>query len=548
LESRLLTDYPTLGWAIKYHVPTSADEMNFDDRQFLVPIYKCDAVYIVIMKSVQQGVSEYAICDMVSKVAGGLRWLYAITTGKKRDLFVADRINRLAVRSPFYRQLLAADPRSSDSLRQKQLGDLGGMIRFVGSYTEDEFTEYPCDGYTIDELDRCNQQHIKLADDRITDSKYKFKRKISTPTVDQYGIHLEWLKSSQGDWQLKCPACNEYQRVIWWNNFVREVDEGKYELRDQAFLEGSVPDIRMHCKFCERPMDRLAPGEYVHAYPDRDIKGFRPHKLISGRTTVAGLWDDFIESILDGTKFQIFCNSDLGEPYYDRGLRLTPEILDELCRDYPVKTLYAGKNPVIMGVDVGSVLNVMIAEVFEGIRKQIWIGTVRDFENLDELMDNFKVWMSVVDLEPEVRGAKAFRDRFPGRVWLCDYPPMTSKKFKIVDTELTEEARLVTVNRTASMDRAHEDWISDPPGIILPRGARNIDGGRFYDQVCAPIRRQSDDKSYFLWDEHGLADHYAHSNNYQRIAMDLLRFARAPGRPIRKITLGSKRESVKSRW
>jgi hypothetical protein len=76
-----------------------------------------------------------------------------------------------------------------------------------------------------------------------------------------------------------------------------------------------------------------------------------------------------------------------------------------------------------MGVDVGSKLHVRINAVGpDHTTRAAAIGSVHHFSDLDGLMRQFDVSACVVDAMPEGHEARAFANRFKGRVWLCTFP------------------------------------------------------------------------------------------------------------------------------
>jgi hypothetical protein len=135
---------------------------------------------------------------------------------------------------------------------------------------------------------------------------------------------------------------------------------------------------------------------------------------------------------------ELFHRSVLGLAYTSADNRLTPEALQAARSEGVVMVPgYAGSNPVTMGVDVATVrdLNVRISEVLPDGRSKraLWVGTVDSITDLDVLMERYRVWICVIDHQPDGTMARAFAQRFPGRVYVTHYAEDTQKDVVVPD-------------------------------------------------------------------------------------------------------------------
>jgi hypothetical protein len=178
-----------------------------------------------------------------------------------------------------------------------------------------------------------------------------------------------------------------------------------------------------------------------------------------------------------------------------------------------------------MGVDVGSLLHVEIADYFvrndraaEDLNaaakaKVLYSGTLEHFEELGILMQQYGVRVCVIDANPERRKAHEFASRFYGRVYPCFYG--NNVKGKIIN--LNEEAGTVTVDRTNLLDTALGRFKNST--IFIP-----IDISLAYqEQVKNLVRVYKEDR-----DGNKVAtyvstgpDHFGHARNYCEIALPL---------------------------
>jgi len=508
-----------LQYALEHHRNTEGQRLDFTRRPYLRALYEDRAQKIAVKKSVLCGVTEWAIVTALENAELGYSVLYVLQTQDKRTGFVADRIDKLFARVPHYRRQVAEAVGSADYVGMKHFGP--GTIKFVGSRTQDEFTEFPADILIIDELDRCDRENILLAPDRLSASALKEEMRFSTPTVEGYGIDAEYADSDQKRWFIRCEACGKRQHIDWFRNVAREEDSGRYVPRDQGWggaSENGV-DLRPVCFSCEKPLDRLGPGEWLakKGFERHPTSGYHFSKLFTppardGERPIAKLWESFRRAQSNASAMQVFMNSDLGLAYTAEGAKLTEALL-AACAD-PEHHLAQSGQDCTAGVDVGRVFHVRISKRADGKRIALYIGEVPTVEELDRLMGAYDVRCCVVDAQPETHLVKQFQARHPGRVFLCRYD-----RERLGDPKIDHQAGIVSYDRTQSLDASHADVLERRN--ILPAEFSTIDGGEYAAQMCAPTRVLDDRTGRYVWLEGSQADHHRHADNYDWIAGDL---------------------------
>lgn len=505
---------PRLYFALAHHLTTSRQRLVFHNRPYLIPIYSDNSRDIVLMKSVQCGISEWLIIETISKSEQGLSTFYVLPKYDLRNTFVANRVDKLFNMVPFYKARLKEATGDADSKQIKHFWN--GTIKFASSNTISDFSEFPADMVIIDELDRCDQENIPYAADRIKASKYKLTRKVANPTITGFGIAEEFKSSDQKEWMVKCEACGVYNEIDFFKVVCRQGEDGFWQLHDKEWTPESGRDINCHCFSCSKPFNRLSSDGYWHRKnPQSEKSGYHISRLMDAGTTVKELWDLWTAAQDNHTKIQAFYNSDLGIPYESEGAKLSDHLLDK-CIGEPAYKMSPMENNSFMGVDVGSILNVNIAIEYQGKRKKVWIGTVPTFEELDRLMLLFGVKTCVIDALPETHKAKEFRDRFKTRVWLCTFH---SKEGSVKDATLKTETYDVSVDRTQLMDDSHADILKR--NVMLPIEAKTLDGGDYYKQMCAPTRVFDQKMNRFVWREGSRPDHYRLADAYEKLAFTL---------------------------
>ena len=213
-------------------------------------------------------------------------------------------------------------------------------------------------------------------------------------------------------------------------------------------------------------------------------------------------------------KEQIVFNSDLGLPFSSKGSKIYKADLD-LCRrryQYPVlaKTL---KTVRIVGIDVGSVLHVVIREVVSegGVQVlRLALAThVTTFAELYKLLNQWQPRISVIDALPEIHEVSRAKSRFRN-LW--------SSLFQEGKLEMSrsKKDRVVHMDRTSLFDSVKAGI--DEQSLLLPMDAENIDRGEYYSHMQSSTRvldvnEVHPEKSRYVWRE-TTADHYFLAEGY----------------------------------
>lgn len=521
-----------LEFALVHHRNTRGGRMEFQERPYLIAIYRDRSQTRVFKKAVQCGISESLIIDALEAASRGLACLYVMPTQEKRDKFVANRVSRAIRAASFYRDLVRSGPGRANSSGLKHFGP--GVISFVGSHAENEFIEFPADFIIVDEFDRCDQVNMPLVRDRLAASPYKLAAFASTPTHTGAGVARLFDDSDAKEWFIRCQACGHAQPLDFFKNVVRRTGEDEYVLLDREWARAGGQlrrDVRVFCNRCRRPIDRLAGGEWVAKHPGRDVSGYHISQLFVATCKVAELWSDWQKSLKNDWERQRFYNSLLGEPYSAEGSGLSLEDLLACCRDYEMPKRAAA---CTMGVDVGEWMHVRISSHPEpGVRRAVFIGRVKTTDDLDHLIERYGVRCCVIDAQPEAHLVRKWQQSHPrGRIWRCTYSENDLR-------ELRKDSRgcLARVARTASLDDATEDILMGRNW--LPRNAETLDRGEFVEQMLGPIRElvtgPRGNKRY-VWSKPA-ADHHRHADNYDKLASQLWQ----PTRTIKIVTGGDRR-------
>lgn len=507
--------YPKIEWFLSHHRNTRNSEMATDHLEYQANIYQAlqNERYVVAMKSVQNGISEAFIISHLEEAMRGLSILYVLPKGDLRNTFVQNRINRLVKKVDFYKNLMK-DTIGVDNVGLKGFGK--GVIKYVSSDSESNFVEFPADALYIDELDQCNQQNLLLAPDRLESSSHKLIRKVANPTIEDYGIDVEFKRGTQTNRLFMCPHCNLWQTFDWFLNVVREIEKGVFELLDMRYspeeLEFAKDELRMYCRECRKSIDRFTVKQsWCDTYPSREIKSFHISKIFTPFTTIRELARRFFLALNNQTTLQVWYNSELGRPFNATGSKVTEDELNSTRADrYSMPTGNRG-GLVYMGVDVGKVNNIVIRKKV-GIKKiALYLGKHRDFDTIVRLIKEYDVKACVIDALPETREVEKLKEK-TNLVWDCTFS-RSHNPF-----EINKQKRHVTVRRTAMLDRVQE--AVSKKVHVNPMSLRDVTA--YYDEMTASTRvlNAETNPPEYQWME-SKPDHYFLTEGYAELALEI---------------------------
>ena len=513
-EEALQRKEPFLWLALFRHRTHKDTPVTFRNYLYMKALYADKSDYIVVQKSTQCGVSEYLVIRALYSLMLGRSVFYVLPTGDMRNTFVNDRFNRSLEYTPYYNQVFNSMGKGmTDNVGLKLFGK--GSINFVGSVSSSPFFSYPADELIIDELDKCDQTNIAIADERLSASTCRQITKISNPTTLDFGINHEFNLSDKKRWHIKCEHCGEWINPDFFQHVVREIEAGVYVLRDNEATD-PTRDPRLICK-CGKPLNRFGVGQWIPERPNVIRSGYHISKLFSTQTSIRELVEKFEEGLRNETVLQRFYNGDLGVAYTSSGSQIGFDMLDNCKRDYLVQK--SSDRITIMGIDVGSMLNCVIAEIDpDGYARVIWADKLHDENDVFEVVKRYKIRFGCIDALPETRLSKKIAYSLRG-FFMVYYG---SAKKETINTK----DKTIIVNRTESLDRVKEainlESITFFAGIDKKAPVAENGYSEFYNQVRASTRLFDEAKNTYYWDEGSAPDHYFHALNYLMIAKKIL--------------------------
>lgn len=491
-------------------------------------MHDSDAELNIGQKSAQMGYTETVLNITFFNIdVRGIDCLYVLPA-KTPDAsdFSAARFDPALELSPHLSKIFS----DVKNVGHKRAGTTNLYIR--GSRSRAGLKSVPVGFIVLDELDEMTQENVPLALERASGQVHKSVWMISTATIDNYGINFHYNRSSQNHFFFKCPSCGRQTELVFPDSLVitaKELDDP--ELKKSHLICKECKAILPH----ETKPQWLSTGKWVEGVTGRDSKGWHVNQLYSCTVRPNQIADLYIKSLADKAAEQEFYNSKLGIPHVVDGARVTDKQIDE-CRGEYINGSLVPSSIITMGVDVGAFLHYEVDQWFlpdGGIPgndlnimsrcRVLEYGKVRDFEELDILMQKWRIQFCVIDSQPERRKALEFAHRFFGHVRLCWYPNGISGKV----LHLNDEEMTVSVDRTSWFDTSLGRFRRGKPWMNLP-----IDIDHEYrTHIKALVRIYEKDKNdnpvgrYVKGSDH---DHYAHARNYAEIALPLAASLNAP--------------------
>lgn len=402
----------------------------------------------------------------------------------------------------------------------KRAGNANLFIR--GSRSRSQLKSLPVALLIMDEVDEMPADNVRLAFERLSGQLKKQAFLLSTPTIDNKGINYYFKQSSQHHYYFKCPSCDRSIELRFPESL---------EITADNFSDAKIMDSYLKCYECNKELPHvskhewLQTGKWVPTYTDRSITGYYVNQLYSSMVKPYEIAADYLRSLLTPADEQEFYNSKLGVTHIVEGAKVEDKHLEACTKTYKMYDTYEQPSITTIGIDVGKWLHYEVDEwtINKTLTSDInllanarilKVGKVKTFEELDQVLYDFKINFGVIDANPERRKAFELANRYYGRIKLCFYGRgVDGKSIHVHDpAEAT-----ITVDRTnwldLSLGRFRREAIQMP--IDIPT--------EYKEHIKALVRRYEKDKEgnpigrYVKADTSD--DHYAHARNYSEIAL-----------------------------
>ncbi|MDO9584418.1 MAG: phage terminase large subunit family protein [Desulfomicrobium sp.] len=474
---------------------------TFDRHEYLVAPYADDHPCQVERKSTQRGNSTRAFLRMFHAARYldmvGVLYLFPSKTGIGD--FSRSRIAPLVERNP---EIIGRFMKDTDSVGLKRFN--GVNLLFRGTKSEEGLRSDPADFVIFDEFDLMAEGIEGAAEGRMEHSDYKWKHYLSNPTIPDFGIDRKFQQTDQRFWMLKCPACGGWTCMEdYFNPSIGDEQDIIVELC------GEIVRLCQHCR--DAALDP-ARGEWVAKFPSiTDMRGYAYSNLWSLFRSPASILTA-LGGLTTRTK-QAFWNYIIGCAFIESDARLSKEQVLALCAGHGIAKKDRG--PCWMGVDQGAkYLHVVVGKSFPD--RIIYIGILREWEELPGLAKDLGVHCAVIDAQPEQRAAKnaAKSEALAGKAFLNWY----NEHAKVVVWD--EKNMKVSSPRTETMDDSHEAM--KEANVALPADCEPVrEFAEHAHNVASTWEEDDEGNRRKVWKKLG-PDHYRHAKNYAWMARNRL--------------------------
>lgn len=478
-------------WAVQAGIMLDRGRFSYKKHEFMVQPYADNHPYQVEMKAAQLGNTTRAFlrmfwCGLFMPFVG-LMYLFPSKTGSGD--FSRSRVAPFIERNP---DSIGRFIKDTDSVGLKRIR--GKNFIFRGTKSVEGLRSDPVDFIMYDEFDLFPEGIEAVARERMGHSEYKWEHYLSNPTIPDFGIDRLFQRTDQQYWMLKCPKCG---KLTCLEDTVSDDDIGCIA----EFSDGRVVLLCTHCRDGEL---NPAVGQWVAKNPSvKDRRGYHYSQLFSQYVSPAEILDAFRN---DANRAAVY-NYKLGLPYIEAENRLSMEEILKLCGNDGIGSSDTG--PCYMGVDQGKGLHVVIGKLHPD--RIVHIGEYKDWEELDRLVENFRVMRCVCDAMPERRNARALAERNKGIVYLNYYNEHARD-----GAVWNDEKRIVSSNRTESMDESHRMLLG--AHVFLPKVCDVVrEFAEHCHNVAKKLEEKEDGSKRYIYVKLG-ADHYRHAWNYACLA------------------------------
>ena len=435
--------------------------MNFDAFPWEPEILDATDAQVTVRKGAQLGFSVAGLVKTLYHVAEKKTdVLVVLPTAKLAGDFAKSRLDQLTLGSPELRDLFPG----ASNVGLKCTAD--GVNLFIrGAVSESSLISVPVGVVVLDEFDRMPKDVLPLVAERMVAYENPHLFVLSTPTLPNFGVDKQYQLGDQSHYFFKCPSCSRSIELDWENSI---------EICGETHSDPDVHKSFLKCPECKKELPHDLKKDWLataHWEPTVEIQGHRSfhiNQMYAPRLTPGGLVVKYFKGQVDDSAQVQFVNQALGMPHLLEGAQLTDQIIDNCLRGHRTD----GERPqdasrqIVMGVDIGTFLDVCIAEYYydaepgyephlNSICKVLWNGRLagNDFAVLDRIMAEWQVQYACLDFQPETVNAKAFCRRFHKFASVVQYRRGTTAH-EVKEALDDDRVSVLTVDRTSFLDMA----------------------------------------------------------------------------------------------
>lgn len=427
----------------------------------------------------------------------------------------------------------------------------GSFYTIDGSWTDHQGRGPSSDKLVYDEYESHNPKIEEIFSESTSHSQLGLKVRISTPLFPNGGIDQRFKEGCGYEWHVTCQKCGREQTLDFPDSVVGFFERGNCEIDSEEYV-GRLNKAYIGCRFCKEPLDRtskhyLATSRWVARKPQ--LVGMKN----SYRVTYMMLpWKTGKEILFKYHTFKYlhqFYNEVVGLAYLSPENKVTKASI-EACQDLSYVNQFqapANARNVTVGVDWGYTSWVVVRG--DGIPPNERRPRVLYVERIDEQSlrangfpsptgnDHAKRVCQIVDrfgpklIVNDANGIGADRNsalmkRYPGKSFGAFYDTQETatarrRVSRVIDPQWQEAHGKVVVSRVATLKAMIQEY--NEGVVAIPRLDNDV--AEFVDHHASlVVSRMVDDETDAEYEiiGHVGPDHYAHADNYAKIAYDRL--------------------------
>jgi hypothetical protein len=220
------------------------------------------------LKTARQCGKSYFICALGASLSvltpNPLRLMYVAPLQSQIERLSGQVLTPLIDHSPV-RSMFFNPKTCKEGIRYRSFPNQSTMNFGFASKDMERLRGYSADILFFDEYQDFNPVFIPVIEYILSASEYEMARQAGTPKTMNNPIEIEWRKSSQAEWFIKCDngECNNPRRNHGWN-----IPSLEYHLMQMIgpVLDTIGPEIEggdagLVCRWCQKP---LRPGKMLH--------------------------------------------------------------------------------------------------------------------------------------------------------------------------------------------------------------------------------------------------------------------------------------------
>lgn len=516
---------------------------SFKNHEFQIEIIRDIHQRIAVRKCSQVGLSELMVQKTLALLASipNLRMMFSLPTKEMALTFSKDRIDGAINASDHYSGMTVA---ASNSAGYKELGS--SKLYVVGTHGAKAGISVPVEFLISDEVDFSNEVVLGKMNSRLRHAKIKdefgnrgYRARFSTPTVDGFGIDLDFQKGDQRHYLVKCKCCEKWVLPSYLSDFVVPgydgpmAEFGKPELRDERY---DISKAWIKCPSCSKNLwpSLLDPDRRQWVAKKPDVVKYRSYQVSPWDVPSYNEPHVILESFDDYPLLSDFMNFVIGLPHSDAENSF---FTDTVHRErYCVLAHYSTAQELwtatlVMahtygGMDVGKTCHLTVRiRVGKGshvVHMQKIHNTRANpaTQQVLDAYDEFNMRRLLIDNGPDITLVKSLvgaRDGISAVVYVRDNPSVATEK---------ANGEQINVDRTRSLSMLLADHNSGY--LCYPRQENLAMDLYAHFKTTKKIReKNADGEMVARFVKSDDADHWVHSLNYSGMAVFLEEFSAA---------------------